>query len=192
MSLSKQEIGAIGVWWGTRDSNSQGVLIKSPDPSAANEVPSPALLGPCTANHSPIARHIGRSARSSVHDSTASARRSPVPSPRYTGRECGPRHRGARHPRPAPRSSVLGPRSCCAALQRYRGAVRSRRCRLVCRQQAQMKKRPTEFGDPTRWVLAYSKAPKKGGVGVRLATFSRGWKGSSYPRCVVGVVANLG
>jgi hypothetical protein len=40
--------------------------------------------------------------------------------------------------------------------------------------------------------LPTARLPQKGGVGVRLAAFSSGWKGSSYPHCVGGVVANLG
>jgi len=36
-------------------------------------------------------------------------------------------------------------------------------------------------------VLAYSKGGQKGGVGVRLAAFSQGWKGWSYPQSWAGL-----
>ena len=106
------------------------------------------------------------------------------------GRECGPRHRGARHAQPAPRNVHLGPRSCCAATI-LRGSIELR-VMTFGQTISPNEKAANRIWRPNKYSACLQQGGSKKGVWVRRASFSWGWKGSSYPLCVGGVVANLG
>lgn len=91
--------------------------------------------------------------------------RSKVCVPRSTLHGAWVEIRGPRLTLQSPRNSQPATRSCCAALRLYGEVIERRLWRVVCRQQAQMKLEPAEFGDPTSIGACLLQGRQKGGGG---------------------------
>ena len=135
-----------------------------------------------------VPRTTVRGTRSSVHDPIASAPSSPVPVTRAGNVSPGVTVLGPRSPHLGPRSSGLVAMRC----NDTRGGPEQ--TETTCTPTTNPNEKAADrIWRPNKYrCLPKARPQKKGGVGVHLAAFSSGWKGSSYPRCVRGVAANLG